>query len=288
MTATSGLRLAGTRESRIAVRRPILLLLAFFGLVFAGPYFAPHEVSLKPTVSPINKRAPSLEHPMGTNSTDRDVLGLVLRGARLSLGIGVASMLIAVAVGTTYGAAAAMSGGWVDGLLMRTTDVTLAVPRFLILLAVTSIVSEPPSSRQLILLIGLTGWFDIARITRGEVGSLLQRDWVLASRATGVGSWRMARRHIFPHLVPMLLVVATLGIARTIVLEAALAFLGAGGRSESLGSLLHSGSALWSTTWWLSVFPGLAIVLLVLACNALGDALRDVFAPEQVHAWPTT
>ena len=264
------------------------MLLLFLMVVAVAPLFSPYDQARITAVSPARNQAPSLDHPMGTDQTDRDVLSMVLKGAQISLMIGVCSVAIALLVGTTYGALAAILGGWGESLLMRTTDVTLAIPRFLILLAVTSISGNALTSLQLILLIGFTGWFGIARLTRGEVSALLQRDWVLASKATGVGSVRLAVRHIFPHLVPMLMVVTTLGIGHTIVLEAALAFLGAGSSGASLGILLHSGSSIVASTWWLAVFPGLAIVLLVFACNALGDALRDVLSPEQVHSWPTT
>jgi len=268
--------------------RPVALLLLFMGLVLIAPSFAPYDLAQQTTVSATKNQAPSLLHPMGTDATDRDVFTLVLRGAQISLSIGLGSVSIALLIGAAYGALAAMLGGWRETLLMRITDVSLAVPRFLILLAVTSISVKAFTSLQLMLLIGCTGWFGMARLMRGEVSALLQRDWVLAAQATGVHRLRLAVHHLFPHLVPMLLVFTTIGIGHTIVLEAALAFLGAGGSGASLGFLLHSGSSIFASTWWLAVFPGLAIVLLVFACNALGDALRDVFSPEQVHSWPTT
>lgn len=259
-----------------------------FTVAVVAPIVAPYNPAEKTQVSTTPNQAPSLKHPMGTNQTDRDVFRMVLKGAQISLTIGVGAVLIAMIIGTAYGTLAAFLGGWAENLLMRVNDVTVAIPRFLILLAVTSITAKPFTSFQLILLLGLTGWFATARLTRGDVSALLKRDWVLASHATGVGRLRLAVRHIFPHLVPMLMVTATLGIGHTIVLEAALAFLGAGTGAASLGYLLHTGSSIFASTWWLPFFPGLAIVLIVFACNALGDALRDVFSPEQVHSWPTT
>lgn len=276
------------RTARFIPRRPLFLLLMLFAGILIAPRFAPYDTNSVTSVSVEKNLAPSFEHPFGTDRTNRDMFSRVLKGAQISLVIGVGAVAIAVVLGAVYGALAALVGGWGEQVLIRVTEVALSIPRFLVLLAVTSITMFSLTPERLILLIGLTGWFDIARITRGEVGALLGRDWVVASQASGVGTVRLVLRHIFPHILPMLLVVATLAIARTIVLEAALAFLGAGGNSDSLGGLLQSGSALWSRFWWVSVFPGLTIVLLVFACNALGDALRDVFAPEQVHAWPTT
>ncbi|MBC8089919.1 MAG: ABC transporter permease [Phycisphaerae bacterium] len=264
-----------------------MLLLVLLTVVILAPALAPYDVSSITAVSPTNNQAPTWAHPMGTDGTDRDVFSRVLKGAQISLIIGAASVALALAFGTLYGATSAFLGGWADSALMRLTDVTLALPRFLILLAATSISATPLTPGQLILLIGFTGWFATARLTRAEVTALLSRDWLLAARASGIGNGRLAIRHIFPHLVPMLTVVATVSIGHTIVLEAALAFLGASSSGASLGTLLqHSGSSVFAN-WWLPVFPGLAIVLIVFACNALGDALRDVLSPEQLPAWPT-
>lgn len=276
------------RTAGFIPRRPLFLLLLLFAGILVAPRFAPYDTNDVTAVSVEKNLPPSFAHPFGTDRTNRDMFSRVLKGAQISLVIGIGAVSIAVVLGAVYGTLAALAGGWAEQVLIRVTEVALSIPRFLVLLAVTSITMVSLTPERLIVLIGLTGWFDIARITRGETGALLGRDWVVASRAGGVGTVRLVLRHIFPHILPMLLVVATLAIARTIVLEAALAFLGAGGNTDSLGGLLQSSSALWSRFWWVSVFPGLTIVLLVFACNALGDALRDVFAPEQVHAWPTT
>lgn len=269
-------------------RRAVTLLVAFMLMVLIAPRFAPHDPQGGTSVSFTKFQKPSPSHPMGTDALDRDVLSRVLVGAQKSVLIALGAMSIALTLGAAFGMLAALSGGWVDALCMRFTEVAMSVPRFLVLLAVTSISSNAYSLLQLTLLVGLTGWFDVARLMRGEVAGLLSRDWVMASRATGVGRARLALQHIFPHLVPMLVVMATLGIGRVVVLEAGLSYLGAGSSAGSLGNLLHDGFSALGNKWWLTAFPGLTIVLIVLACNALGDALRDVFAPEQVHAWPTT
>lgn len=273
---------------RHSLRRSMALLVMFLLVVLVAPHFAPYNPDGETTVSLTSNQPPSLAHPMGTDPTDRDLLSRVLRGSQTSVIISISAVAIMLVLGTSFGIMAALSGGRVETVMMRVLDIGMSVPRFLMLLAATSIADTPYSLPQLILLIGVTGWFDIARITRGEVAEILARDWIFAARATGTGAARLVTHHIFPHVVPILIVMATFGIGRTVVLEAGLSFLGASSSGASLGHLLHDGFSPLGNRWWLTVFPGLAIVLIVLACNALGDALRDVFAPEQVHAWPTT
>lgn len=277
-----------SRGVRTTVQRAVTLLIAFLVLVLVAPRFAPYNPDGGTSVSFTKFQKPSFAHPMGTDAVDRDVLSRVLRGSQKSVLIAVGAVSTALLLGTLFGMMSALAGGWIDILFMRFTDVAMAVPRFLVLLAVTSISPDAYSLLQLTVLVGVTGWFDIARLTRGEVSGLLTHDWVMATKATGTTRIRLAIRHIFPHLLPMLVVMATLGIGRVVVLEASLSYLGAGTSGGSLGNLLHDGFSALGNKWWLTVFPGLAIVMIVLACNALGDALRDVFAPEQVHAWPTT
>ena len=139
---------------------------------------------------------------------------------------------------------------------------------------------------SLILLIGCTGWYDVARIVRGEIRALLGRDFIVAAEASGVGRSRVFWRHLLPHLLPVLAVTATLGVANTIALEAGLSYLGLGVQppQASWGTIMSDGAAVIDSHWWLTVFPGLAVIMAILACNALGDALRDAFAPEQVPA----
>jgi peptide/nickel transport system permease protein len=271
------------------LRRTLLMLGALMAIILVAPVFAPYSTSAGIDIPVARYQSPSWQHPMGTNKLDIDVFSLVLKGSQISLLIATGATMIALAVGTAYGMLAAFAGGKADALLMRATDIAFSIPRFLVLLAATSLPIQSFTSAQLIVLIGLTGWFDIARITRGETAALLSRDWAMAARSTGTSRLGLAMRHIFPHLVPILTVATTLGIGHTIVLEAGLMYLGAGSSNASLGFLLQdSAGLLGQTNWWLTVFPGLAIICIVLACNALGNALRDVFAPEQVHAWPTT
>ena len=273
-----------TPRTQRRVNRPIVLLMLLFAVMLAAPIFAPYNPQGSTEISLTKHQPPSLAHPFGTDRSDRDVLSRVLKGTQISLGISGLAVAVALILGTAYGTLSAMLGGWADTLLMRFIDVALSIPRLLILLAVTSF-WDSMTFPQLALLLGFTGWFDVARISRGETIGLLKRDFILAPKAIGVGRLRLAIQHIFPHLVPILIVMATLAIGNTIATEASLMYLGAGLplHTVSLGTTIQDGVGT-PRYWWITVFPGAAIVLIVLACNALGDALRNTFAPEQVHA----
>ena len=264
-------------------RTPVVLLMLLFAVMIAAPMFAPYDPQGSTEISLKRNQAPSLAHPFGTDRLDRDVLSRVLKGMQVSLGIATLAVVVTLVLGTAFGTLSAMLGGWPDTILMRIIDITLSVPRLLILLAITSF-WDTLTFPELALLLGMSGWFDVARVTRGEVAGLLQRDFVTATKAIGVGHIRLATQHIFPHLIPILLVMATLAIGNTIALEASLMYLGAGMplSTVSLGTTIHDGIGATPTVW-ITLFPGAAIVLIVLACNALGDALRNAFAPEQLH-----
>ena len=264
-------------------RRPVMLLMLLFTLMIAAPFFAPYDPHGSTEISLKHHQVPSLAHPFGTDRSDRDVFSRVLKGMQVSLGIASLAVAVTLLVGTGYGTISAMSGSWVDALLMRIIDVTLSVPRLLILLAVTAF-SDSFTFFELALLLGLTGWFDVARVTRGEVSGLLQRDFVIATKAIGVSRARLAVQHIFPHLIPILVVMATMAIGNTIAVEASLMYLGAGMplSTVSLGTTIQDGIGRVQY-WWITFFPGAAIVLIVLACNALGDALHNAFGQERPH-----
>jgi peptide/nickel transport system permease protein len=192
---------------------------------------------------------------------------------------------LALSVGTAYGAIAAMAGKTIDRILMRALDVLLALPRLLWLLAVTALWDGLPLG-GLIVLLGLTSWYGVARVVRGEVQAQLKRDYALAARALGVRQPRFFLLQLVPQLLPVLAVWASIGVAQTIGLEAGLSFLGLGVQppEASWGTIMQDGASVMQTQWWLTLFPGLATLLAVVACNWLGDALRDVFAAEQVPA----
>lgn len=271
-------------RSRRSLQVSVAVLALLSLIAIAAPLLAPYSPTAQPDIVLGKDLPPSLEHPFGTDPTSRDVLSRVIYGARTSLSVASASVLVSLVVGTGFGALAALAGGVVDRVMMRLLDIALAVPRILILLAILAVFPGGLSFWAFVLVIGGTGWYDLARMVRGEMHGLLQREFVLAAAATGVRRRRLFVHHLLPHLFPVLAVSATLGVAQTIALEAGLGFLGFGIDGVSWGSILNEGLNRVETQWWLTLFPALATAIAVLACNALGDALRDVFAPEQVPA----
>lgn len=263
---------------------PLLALLVLGTLALVAPWLSLASPNAIPTAGVISSLEPSMTHPFGTDPLGRDVLSRIIYGTRISLGIAMLSVLLATTVGVAYGALAGWLGGIIDGAAMRLLDVAMSVPRLLVLLCVATLWDGVEVS-GLVLLLGLTGWYDIARLVRGEVRTLRSRDFVSAARASGVREARILMRHVIPHVWPIIAVTATLGIANTIALEAGLSFLGLGVQppNASWGTMLADNrGALGAARWWLTLFPGLAVVTTVLACNALGDALRDALAPGQV------
>jgi len=266
-------------------RVPFLFIVLLATVAVFAPALAPYSPDIPANYDAIQNLAPSRAHPFGTDGLGRDVLSRVLFASRISLSLAFASVLLSLVLGTSYGAIAGLVGGGIDRWLMRGLDVALSIPRLLLLLAVTAFWENLPLT-ALIMLLGTTGWFDVARLVRGEVQRLAQQDFVTAARATGVRGARMLRVHVLPHLVPLLIVNATLSVAATIALEAGLSYLGLGVQppTPSWGNIMAEGSGGMASQWWLSVFPGMATVIAVLACHALGDALRDRFALDQVPA----
>lgn len=287
--AASARRADETTLDRLLPRRTLRAPLAFVALLvliaLAAPLLSPASPIAQPDIVAQRSLPPSFAHLFGTDAYSRDVYARVLYGARVSLSVAALSVTIALLLGTCYGAVAAFAGGAVDRVLMRLLDVLLALPRLLLLLALSSFWDAVPFG-YLVLLLGLTGWYGVARNVRSEIQAQLTRDYLLAARATGVPTLRMLSRHIVPHLIPVLAVYGSLGVAHTIALEAGLSYLGFGVRAPnpSWGTIMHEGLSVIRDQWWLTLFPGIAILIAVLACNWLGDALRDVFAPEQVPA----
>ncbi len=266
-------------------RVPLALVLLLVTVAVFAPLIAPYPQTLQPDYDAMKNWPPSGAHPFGTDGFGRDVLSRVIFGSRISLTLACAAVCLALLLGTCYGAVAGLVGGAVDRWLMRLLDVALSIPRLLLLLAVTAFWGALPLS-ALIVLLGTTGWFDVARLVRGEVQSIAQRDFMLAAQAAGVPRRRMLGKHLLPHLIPLLVVSATLNVAGTIALEAGLSYLGLGVQppADSWGRIINEGAGVIGAQWWLTLFPGLAIVTAVLACHALGDALRDLFAMDQVPA----
>jgi len=222
----------------------------------------------------------SARYPLGTDTLGRDVLSRLLHGARISLLVGLAAVLIAGAVGVALGLVAGYRGGWPDDLLMRAGDIQLAFPVLLLGVAVISVLGA--SLTNMVLVLGASGWVTYARIARGETLSLKEREFVAAARALGAPAPNVVTRHLLPNVLPPIMVVATFSVARTIIAEASLSFLGLGlpPPAPSWGAMLDEGRNYITTGWWLALFPGLAILLLVLAINLCGDWLRDALDPR--------
>jgi len=255
-----------------------IFLMALFIISCLAPWLAPYD----PTA--INTHAillpPSLHHPLGTDMLGRDVLSRVIYGARISLKVGFVAVGIATVIGTFLGALAGYYGGLIDTIIMRLVDIMLCFPSFFLILAVVAFLE--PSIWNIMVVIGLTSWMGVARLVRAEFLSLKERDFILAARAIGTSDIRIIFWHLLPNALAPILVSATLGIPGAILTEAALSFLGIGVQppTPSWGNMLTAGKDNLDIAWWLSVFPGLAILLTVLAYNLLGEAIRDALDPR--------
>jgi peptide/nickel transport system permease protein len=278
----SGVRRFG-RGARIA----LLVLLGMYAVAFLAPLIAPYGQSEQVDIVRMNNHPPTLAHPFGTDRFSRDVLTRVLYGARVSLSIATLAMLVAAVAGTLYGLLAAALGGWTDTALMRVLDAMLAIPRVLLLVAVLAMWSPVPLW-ALVLLLGLTGWFEVSRLVRAEALTIRERVLGLAARARGARRRTIMFRHILPNVLVPVVVTTTLGIGNVIVLEAGLSFIGVGVRepNASWGTMFYEASEAFAGTWWAALFPGIAIVTTVLCFNVLGDALRAALDPRQLPNTP--
>jgi peptide/nickel transport system permease protein len=253
------------------------VILAMFGGALA-PFdpFATRFPSLQP---------PSPAHWLGTDDLGRDTLSGVVTGARASLLVGVATAAVAGLLGTGIGAVAGFYGGLVDDALMRLTELVQIVPRFFLALLVAALFG--PSLAFLTLLLALTFWPTTARIVRSQILTLRHREWVLAARAIGLDEMRILVRHVVPHALGLIIVTGALQVGAAILVEASLSFLGLGDRSViSWGYMLNNAQPFLRVAWWLSVFPGIALVLTVLGTNLLGDALYGFWDPARRRTVP--
>ena len=260
----------------------ILLLLAISIPCLLAPVFAPYDPAAQPDIIGLQSRPPSLDHPLGTDPFSRDVLSRLLYGGRLSLMVAIAATLASVVLGTAYGAVAGYSRGFLAAALERILDALLSIPRLLLLLAVLAAWRDLPLA-GFIAILGATGWYGVARLVRGEVLALTKQDFIMSARALGASRIRILMRHILPNVVTPVVVAATLGIGHVIVLEAGLSWLGIGVRppTPSWGNMIQDGSDQIARHWWISLFPGLAIVTTVMAFNVLGDRLLKVLSPRR-------
>jgi len=281
--AYAAVRAAGRRFLRHPTATAGVFILVFFiTTALAASLVAPYAPAEQIDPVHLQNQPPSIRFPLGTDVYSRDVWSRLVYGARLSLGIGTIAMLVAVTVGAGVGAAAGYWRGGIDAVLMRSVDVGLAMPRMFVLLMAVALWERLPLA-VLVLLIGLTGWFGTSRLVRAEVLALREREFVAAARAVGAGPTRVIFRHVLPNAAAPIIVSAALGIGNVILLEAGLSYLGLGVPSPlpSWGSIIYDGQPYIATAPWTAGFPGLAIALVVLALNAVGDGLRDALDPRK-------
>jgi len=275
------------RRARNRLRGPALFLGLGLVAVFAvaalmTPLIAPHDPYQVPEELAAKSLAvPSLSFLFGTDLLGRDLLSRVLYGARISLLVGLGAELIAVLIGTTLGLLAGYYGHWLDAALMRLTDAVMAFPSLVLAIGLMAVFHEPGLEKVFLVLV-LLGWTTIARVVRGEVLSLKEREYVRAARAVGAGDLTILLRHLLPNCVGPLGVAATIGVAGNILAEAGLSFLGLGVQPPTIswGAMLAEGQGFLTNAPWVAVFPGLALMLTVLGINLLGDGLRDLLDPR--------
>ncbi|GHJ39350.1 ABC transporter permease [Streptomyces sp. TS71-3] len=270
-------------RNRLAVAALVLLALLVIAALFA-PLLAPADPNAQDLLMrlrpPAWQAGGSGAHPLGTDQLGRDMLSRVIYGTRVSLLVGAGAALLAGVLGTVIGLASGYFGGWPDRVLMRVADVQLAFPPILLALAIVGFTGS--GLWYVILVLGFTGWVSYARVVRSEVLSLRSRDFVTEARAIGATDAAIMRRHLLPNVMAPLATIGTLHIAAAIVAEASLSYLGLGVPKETVtwGSMLADGQLYLGTSWWVAVFPGVALMLTSLAVNITGDALRDVADPK--------
>ncbi|AWP75425.1 ABC transporter permease [Bordetella bronchiseptica] len=266
------------RRNRIAMLGA-LIVLAFVVLALLAPWVASHD-PFQTSFMTIRK-APSAAFWMGTDELGRDIFSRMVYGARASLMAGMVSVLIALAVGVSFGLAAGYFGGWTDSVISRATEALLAIPFLILAIALAAFLG--PSLTNAMIAIGVSAAPKFIRLTRGQVLAVKNEDYVQSARALGASDLRIIGRHVFPNVMPPLIVQATITIATAIIAEASLSFLGLGLQppNPSWGSMLNTAKNFMTQAPWMSIFPGSAIFLVVLGFNLLGDGLRDALDPRQ-------
>jgi peptide/nickel transport system permease protein len=255
-----------------------IIILGVFLLAILAPIIAPYDpgdINVKAILL-----APSYEHWMGTDGLGRDVLTRMLYGGRISLLVGLVAVGISTIIGIILGAIAGYYRGWVDTLIMRLVDVMLSIPSFFLILAVIAFLT--PSIINVMIVIGLTSWMGVTRLVRAEFLSLQGREFVQASRTLGAKDARLIFTHLLPNSLSPIIVSSVLGVAGAVLMESGLSFLGLGVQAPqaSWGNILTDGKDYIQFAWWLSLFPGLAILITVLGYNLLGEGLRDALDPR--------
>jgi peptide/nickel transport system permease protein len=265
------------KRRRMAVGSLVIIVIIFLIAGFAS-FLSPYDPG-KTNVA-FKLKSPSFQHYLGTDNLGRDVFSRMLHGSRVSLSVGFVAVAISVGIGILVGAMAGYYSGWVDSLLMRFVDVMLCFPSFFLMLTVVALLG--PSLFKVMVVIGITSWMGTARFVRAEFLSLRERDFTQAAKALGVKDLRIIYRHILPNAMAPVFVTATLGVASAILVESGLSFLGFGAQppAPSWGNILTEGRAYIFDAWWLTVFPGFAILVTVLSFNLVGEGLRDAIDPR--------
>ena len=263
--------------NKLALFGAVIIIVLICLAVFAGQIvkYDPTYISIKEALLP-----PSLEHPLGTDLLGRDLFSRMVYASRIALLIGFIAVGLAAAIGVILGSIAGYFGGRIDSLIMRFADVMLCFPAFFLILAVVAVVG--PSIFNIMLIIGLTSWMGMARLIRAEILTLKTRDYISASRALGASDFFIITRHLIPNGIGPVLISFVFGVAGAILTEAGLSFLGLGVQppDPSWGNILMEGKSVLGVGWWVILFPGLAILITVLAFNLVGEGLRDALNPR--------
>jgi peptide/nickel transport system permease protein len=265
------------RQNKLAVTGGLMVLILFLIAAFASIFspYDPNEIDRHNILNP-----PSLTHPLGTDELGRDIMSRMVWGSRISLAVGFVAVGIATLIGILLGSIAGYYGGWTERIIMRFIDIMLSVPTFFLILAVIAFIG--PSIWNIMVIIGLTSWMGVARLVRAEFLTLKNREYVLAAIALGASDLKIILKHIMINSMAPVFVSAILGVASAILVESALSFLGLGVQppTPSWGNILTSGKDNIEVAWWLSVFPGLAILITVVSYNLFGEGLRDATDPR--------
>jgi peptide/nickel transport system permease protein len=252
----------------------ILVILALF-----APYLSPYdpfEINVNKILLP-----PSFEHPLGTDLLGRDVLSRMIYASRISLEVSLVAVGISIGIGVFLGSLAGYLGGIIDQIISRFIDIMLCFPTIFLILAVIAYLE--PSILTIMIVIGATSWMGVARLVRAEMMSLKERDFVLIAKVYGAETFRIIFKHLLPNALPPIMVSASLGLGQAILIESALSFLGIGVQPPipSWGNILIEGKETLEVAWWLSIFPGLAILITVLAFTLLGETLQEILNPKR-------
>jgi peptide/nickel transport system permease protein len=270
------------RARRVRLMVGSALVGAFALSAILAPWLSPYDPGAVPAaLSQGMLRPPEPVHPFGTDALGRDLLSRVLHGGRVSLALGLGVEVVAAALGVAIGLLAGYYGGWRDSTLMRATDVVMAFPSLILAIGLIAVFERPGLDKVALVLVAL-GWTTVARVVRGEVLSLKERDYIQAARALGVGHGAVLLRHLLPNAIGPIIVTATIGVGGNMIAEAGLSFLGLGAQSPTIswGTMLAEGQTFLVSAPWVAIFPGAALLLAVLGINLLGDALRDLLDPR--------